>query len=87
MPSKHVRNWVPKVLEQRRQGLEFYLQVRSRLTSTTAVVHISVFQLNKVTTLFKHSESLREVKSQSEAAAVPSLLQENAIICFCFSRL
>lgn len=28
MPSKHVRNWVPKVLEQRRQGLELYLQVR-----------------------------------------------------------
>ncbi|KAM6902134.1 sorting nexin-24 [Xenentodon cancila] len=26
MPSKHVRNWVPKVLEQRRQGLEIYLQ-------------------------------------------------------------
>uniref|UniRef100_A0A3B3I6B0 Sorting nexin 24 n=1 Tax=Oryzias latipes TaxID=8090 RepID=A0A3B3I6B0_ORYLA len=26
MPSKHVRNWVPKVLEQRRQGLELYLQ-------------------------------------------------------------
>ncbi|XP_040200242.1 sorting nexin-24 [Rana temporaria] len=26
MPSKHVRNWVPKVLEQRRQGLEMYLQ-------------------------------------------------------------
>ncbi|XP_077147143.1 sorting nexin-24 isoform X2 [Ranitomeya variabilis] len=26
MPSKHVRNWIPKVLEQRRQGLELYLQ-------------------------------------------------------------
>ncbi|CAL9683476.1 unnamed protein product [Knipowitschia caucasica] len=26
IPSKHVRNWVPKVLEQRRQGLEHYLQ-------------------------------------------------------------
>uniref|UniRef100_A0A3Q3A9X0 Sorting nexin 24 n=1 Tax=Kryptolebias marmoratus TaxID=37003 RepID=A0A3Q3A9X0_KRYMA len=26
IPSKHVRNWVPKVLEQRRQGLELYLQ-------------------------------------------------------------
>ncbi|XP_066506646.1 sorting nexin-24 [Hoplias malabaricus] len=26
IPSKHVRNWVPKVLEQRRHGLEFYLQ-------------------------------------------------------------
>ncbi|KAL7988833.1 hypothetical protein Chor_007752, partial [Crotalus horridus] len=26
IPSKHVRNWVPKVLEQRRQGLESYLQ-------------------------------------------------------------
>ncbi|TNM91907.1 sorting nexin-24 [Takifugu rubripes] len=26
MPSKHVRNWVPKVLEQRRHGLELYLQ-------------------------------------------------------------
>uniref|UniRef100_A0A8C9L521 Sorting nexin 24 n=1 Tax=Pavo cristatus TaxID=9049 RepID=A0A8C9L521_PAVCR len=29
IPSKHVRNWVPKVLEQRRQGLELYLQVIS----------------------------------------------------------
>ncbi|XP_036702380.1 sorting nexin-24 isoform X2 [Balaenoptera musculus] len=27
IPSKHVRNWVPKVLEQRRQGLETYLQL------------------------------------------------------------
>ncbi|MGH0170759.1 UNVERIFIED_CONTAM: hypothetical protein FKN15_059661, partial [Acipenser sinensis] len=26
MPSKHVRNWVPKVLEHRRLGLEIYLQ-------------------------------------------------------------
>uniref|UniRef100_A0A8C4ZK05 Sorting nexin 24 n=1 Tax=Gadus morhua TaxID=8049 RepID=A0A8C4ZK05_GADMO len=26
VPSKHVRNWVPKVLEQRRHGLELYLQ-------------------------------------------------------------
>uniref|UniRef100_A0A3B3QM13 Sorting nexin 24 n=1 Tax=Paramormyrops kingsleyae TaxID=1676925 RepID=A0A3B3QM13_9TELE len=26
IPSKHVRNWVPKVLEQRRLGLEQYLQ-------------------------------------------------------------
>ncbi|KAG9354055.1 hypothetical protein JZ751_012179 [Albula glossodonta] len=26
IPSKHVRNWVPRVLEQRRQGLEQYLQ-------------------------------------------------------------
>uniref|UniRef100_A0AAY5KF57 PX domain-containing protein n=1 Tax=Esox lucius TaxID=8010 RepID=A0AAY5KF57_ESOLU len=26
LPSKHVRNWVPKVLEQRRHGLELYLQ-------------------------------------------------------------
>uniref|UniRef100_A0A673WTV7 Sorting nexin 24 n=1 Tax=Salmo trutta TaxID=8032 RepID=A0A673WTV7_SALTR len=26
IPSKHVRNWIPKVLEQRRHGLELYLQ-------------------------------------------------------------
>ncbi|XP_026075289.1 sorting nexin-24-like isoform X2 [Carassius auratus] len=26
IPSKHVRNWVPKVLDQRRHGLELYLQ-------------------------------------------------------------
>ncbi|XP_041340116.1 sorting nexin-24 isoform X2 [Pyrgilauda ruficollis] len=29
IPSKHVRNWVPKVLEQRRQGLELYLQIHT----------------------------------------------------------
>ncbi|KAI1234963.1 hypothetical protein IHE44_0002589, partial [Lamprotornis superbus] len=28
-PPRHVPNWMPKVLEQRRQGLEVYLQVRS----------------------------------------------------------
>ncbi|KAG9487894.1 hypothetical protein GDO78_007604 [Eleutherodactylus coqui] len=34
MPSKHVRNWIPKVLEQRRQGLESYLQeIESEETS------------------------------------------------------
>ncbi|KAB0385255.1 hypothetical protein FD755_000211, partial [Muntiacus reevesi] len=31
IPSKHVRNWVPKVLEQRRQGLETYLQTVKHL--------------------------------------------------------
>lgn len=44
MPSKHVRNWVPKVLEQRRQGLELYLQVMNTpllncLISTNARTH------------------------------------------------
>ncbi|XP_044914135.1 sorting nexin-24 isoform X3 [Felis catus] len=33
IPSKHVRNWVPKVLEQRRQGLETYLQEGRAATS------------------------------------------------------
>ncbi|XP_010157221.1 PREDICTED: sorting nexin-22, partial [Eurypyga helias] len=33
IPSKHVRNWVPKVLEQRRHGLELYLQVTSCIVS------------------------------------------------------
>lgn len=28
-PPRHVPNWMPKVLEQRRQGLEVYLQVGS----------------------------------------------------------
>lgn len=27
-PPRRVPNWVPKVLEQRRQGLELYIQVR-----------------------------------------------------------
>uniref|UniRef100_A0A8C6W2P0 PX domain-containing protein n=1 Tax=Nannospalax galili TaxID=1026970 RepID=A0A8C6W2P0_NANGA len=31
IPSKHVRNWVPKVLEQRWQGLETYLQTLASL--------------------------------------------------------
>ncbi|XP_055287298.1 sorting nexin-24 isoform X3 [Moschus berezovskii] len=36
IPSKHVRNWVPKVLEQRRQGLETYLQYqKTQLISQT----------------------------------------------------
>ncbi|XP_060271660.1 sorting nexin-24 isoform X3 [Ovis aries] len=34
IPSKHVRNWVPKVLEQRRQGLETYLQMHEILKTT-----------------------------------------------------
>ncbi|XP_063036888.1 sorting nexin-24 isoform X3 [Melospiza melodia melodia] len=36
IPSKHVRNWVPKVLEQRRQGLELYLQVSILVLHGTA---------------------------------------------------
>lgn len=36
IPSKHVRNWVPKVLEQRRQGLELYLQVREHTVTPPA---------------------------------------------------
>lgn len=35
MPSKHVRNWVPKVLEQRRHGLELYLQVSQHTFTLT----------------------------------------------------
>ncbi|NXT21089.1 SNX22 protein, partial [Syrrhaptes paradoxus] len=27
-PPRHVPNWMPKVLEQRRQGLELYMRVR-----------------------------------------------------------
>lgn len=38
IPSKHVRNWVPKVLEQRRHGLELYLQVLEHLHSTVDIV-------------------------------------------------
>ncbi|NWS58773.1 SNX22 protein, partial [Chunga burmeisteri] len=30
-PPRHVPNWMPKVLEQRRQGLELYIRVRYRL--------------------------------------------------------
>ncbi|NXJ97250.1 SNX22 protein, partial [Corythaixoides concolor] len=30
-PHRHVPNWMPKVLEQRRQGLELYIRVRWRL--------------------------------------------------------
>ncbi|RXM99909.1 Sorting nexin-2 [Acipenser ruthenus] len=37
MPSKHVRNWVPKVLEHRRLGLEIYLQSRGYYQSNLAV--------------------------------------------------
>lgn len=29
-PPRRVPNWVPKVLEQRRQGLELYIQVRQQ---------------------------------------------------------
>ncbi|NXY73762.1 SNX24 protein, partial [Glareola pratincola] len=43
IPSKHVRNWVPKVLEQRRQGLELYLQVS--LLSTVKVKAASIFRV------------------------------------------
>ncbi|NWX24650.1 SNX22 protein, partial [Aegotheles bennettii] len=30
-PPRHVPNWMPKVLEQRRQGLELYMRVRTQL--------------------------------------------------------
>ncbi|NWU65279.1 SNX22 protein, partial [Pterocles burchelli] len=29
-PPRHVPNWMPKVLEQRRQGLELYMRVRGQ---------------------------------------------------------
>ncbi|XP_076994929.1 sorting nexin-24 isoform X3 [Tamandua tetradactyla] len=40
IPSKHVRNWVPKVLEQRRQGLETYLQSGRKLTFSSVSVYV-----------------------------------------------
>lgn len=39
IPSKHVRNWVPKVLEQRRHGLELYLQVPWQFFKSVSCSH------------------------------------------------
>lgn len=36
-PPRRVPNWVPKVLEQRRQGLELYIQVRHRGLAVASV--------------------------------------------------
>lgn len=53
IPSKHVRNWVPKVLEQRRHGLELYLQVFGRtfahmLCMETALNVLQVKNIHKL---------------------------------------
>ncbi|KAM6290169.1 sorting nexin-24 [Aegotheles albertisi] len=56
IPSKHVRNWVPKVLEQRRQGLELYLQVS--LFSALKVTATSIF---RVVTVILENEELPKI--------------------------
>ncbi|XP_052556586.1 sorting nexin-24 isoform X4 [Tympanuchus pallidicinctus] len=47
IPSKHVRNWVPKVLEQRRQGLELYLQGLEHQSYEELLRELGLFSLEK----------------------------------------
>lgn len=56
IPSKHVRNWVPKVLDQRRQGLEQYLQ--SIITENEELPKIFLDFLN-----IRHLPSLPKTES------------------------
>uniref|UniRef100_A0A674N1E4 Sorting nexin 24 n=1 Tax=Takifugu rubripes TaxID=31033 RepID=A0A674N1E4_TAKRU len=67
MPSKHVRNWVPKVLEQRRHGLELYLQ--TIIAENLVLPKIFLDFLN-----IRHFPSVPKTESCGKLSHQPALL-------------
>uniref|UniRef100_A0A672NJU7 PX domain-containing protein n=1 Tax=Sinocyclocheilus grahami TaxID=75366 RepID=A0A672NJU7_SINGR len=67
IPSKHVRNWVPKVLEQRRQGLELYLQTIIMENEVLPKIFLDFLNI-------RHFPSLPKTESCGKLTHQPALL-------------
>ncbi|KAJ8286351.1 hypothetical protein GJAV_G00037480 [Gymnothorax javanicus] len=65
IPSKHVRNWVPRVLEQRRQGLELYLQTIIMENEVLPKVFLDFLNIRHFPSLPK-TESCGSFETESE---------------------
>ncbi|KAJ7987197.1 hypothetical protein DPEC_G00336250 [Dallia pectoralis] len=68
LPSKHVRNWVPKVLEQRRHGLEFYLQTIIMENEVLPKIFLDFLNIRHFSSLPK-TESCGSFEMESEESS------------------
>ncbi|KAF5899957.1 protein-lysine 6-oxidase-like, partial [Clarias magur] len=65
LPSKHVRNWIPKVLEQRRHGLELYLQTIIMENEVLPKIFLDFLNIRHLPSLPK-AESCGSLETESE---------------------
>uniref|UniRef100_A0A4W5P6W2 Sorting nexin 24 n=2 Tax=Hucho hucho TaxID=62062 RepID=A0A4W5P6W2_9TELE len=68
IPSKHVRNWIPKVLEQRRHGLELYLQTIIMENEVLPKIFLDFLNIRHFPSLTK-TESCGSFETESEEAS------------------
>ncbi|KAI1904916.1 hypothetical protein AGOR_G00010610 [Albula goreensis] len=68
IPSKHVRNWVPRVLEQRRQGLEQYLQTIIMENEVLPKIFLDFLNIRHFPSLPK-TESCGSFETESEESS------------------
>ncbi|XP_042685461.1 sorting nexin-24 isoform X1 [Centrocercus urophasianus] len=82
IPSKHVRNWVPKVLEQRRQGLELYLQTVILENEELPKIFLDFLNVRHVPTLPKAEScgSFDETESEESSTDI-------SVLHLCSSKL
>ncbi|CAB1318428.1 unnamed protein product [Coregonus sp. 'balchen'] len=69
IPSKHVRNWVPKVLEQRRHGLELYLQTIIMENEVLPKIFLDFLNI-------RHFPSLPKTESCGKLTHQPTMLYQ-----------
>uniref|UniRef100_A0A4W5P6X2 Sorting nexin 24 n=1 Tax=Hucho hucho TaxID=62062 RepID=A0A4W5P6X2_9TELE len=67
IPSKHVRNWIPKVLEQRRHGLELYLQTIIMENEVLPKIFLDFLNI-------RHFPSLTKTESCGKLTHQPAML-------------
>ncbi|KAJ7425433.1 Sorting nexin-24 [Pitangus sulphuratus] len=81
IPSKHVRNWVPKVLEQRRQGLELYLQTVILENEELPKIFLDFLNVRHVPTLPKAEScgSFDETESE-ESRSVLTFIDSDSLV-------
>ncbi|TRY68047.1 hypothetical protein DNTS_003631 [Danionella cerebrum] len=68
IPSRHVRNWVPKVLDQRKQGLEFYLQTIIMENDVLPKIFLDFLNIRHFPSLPK-TESCGSFETESESSS------------------
>ncbi|XP_052423619.1 sorting nexin-24 [Carassius gibelio] len=68
IPSKHVRNWVPKVLDQRRHGLELYLQTVLMENEVLPKIFLDFLNIRHFPSLPK-TESCGSFETESEESS------------------
>ncbi|XP_055573428.1 sorting nexin-22 isoform X1 [Falco cherrug] len=94
-PTRHVPNWMPKVLEQRRQGLELYIRVRSHPAVAFGAFFGVLTPLGTWQGVLYHNEELpqdvldflkvRHCQQDPKASSLPTghLPSQRPVVSFC----